>query len=515
MSKKAPKVVIFDTTLRDGEQSPGCSMNFDEKIRMAKQLAKLKVDVIEAGFPIASVGDFEAVQEIAKTVKGPVICGLARANKKDIKRCADAIEPAKKRRIHTFISSSDIHLKYQLKKTRDEVLKEVEKSVKYAVSLCDDVEYSAMDATRSDWNYLKQMFQVAIDHGATTLNVPDTVGYTTPQEMYDLFSFLKAELTDMNRVRLSAHCHNDLGLAVANSIAAVRGGATQVECTINGIGERAGNCSLEELVMAFHVRPDNLPFETKIEKAQIYPTSKLLTSITGINVQPNKAIVGDNAFAHESGIHQDGVLKNKLTYEIMTPATVGVPQNKLVLGKHSGRHAFKEKLKSLGYPLTGDDFQTVFEEFKALADLKKEVFDEDIIALVDTRIHEDYEYELGAVQVSSGNFAVPTATVEIHKKNGDVIKTACFGDGPVDAVFKAIKTLTGFTGRLKKFVVNSVTGGTDAQGGVFVTIEDEGRVVRANGSHTDIVVASAQAYLSAINKLAFYNRSDDKPEKLI
>lgn len=506
-------IIIFDTTLRDGEQSPGCSMNLDEKLKMAHQLAKLKVDVIEAGFPVASPGDFDAVHEIAKQIKGPTICGLARANKKDIKRCADAVEPAKKRRIHTFISSSDIHLKYQLKKTREEVLKETDAAVSYARTFVNDVEFSAMDATRSDWQYLKQMFQVAIDCGATTLNVPDTVGYTVPNEYYDLIAFLCAELNGLKNVRLSVHCHNDLGLAVANSLAAIRAGATQVECTVNGIGERAGNCSLEEVIMALHVRHDLMPFQTHIDKSQIYPSSKLLSSITGIQVQPNKAIVGENAFAHESGIHQDGVLKNKLTYEIMTPETVGISKGKLVMGKHSGRHAFKEKLKELGYPLTGDEFQTVFEEFIKLADLKKEVFDEDIVALVDSSMQSSQKYELQTIQVSSGNFSVPSATVTI-KVDDKILKDAEFGDGPVDAAYCAIKKITGFKGKLQKYSVNSITGGTDAQGTVFVTVEDSGRTVRATGSHTDIIVASAIAFLSAINKLEFYNRSDDRPEKI-
>lgn len=508
---QAKRVIIFDTTLRDGEQSPGCSMTLDEKLRMAQQLALLKVDVIEAGFPIASPGDFAAVQEIAKKIKGPAICGLARANKKDIKRCFDAIEPAKKPRIHTFISSSDIHLKYQLRKTREEVLAEVKKAVSYSRSLCDDVEFSAMDATRSDWTYLKQMFQMAIDEGATTLNVPDTVGYTVPHEFYELIGFLKSELK--GQFRLSVHCHNDLGLAVANSIAAIRAGAEQVECTVNGIGERAGNCSLEEIVMAGFVRHDDLAFETRIDKKQIYPTSKLLSSITGISVQPNKAIVGENAFAHESGIHQDGVLKNKLTYEIMTPDTIGISHNKLVMGKHSGRHAFREKLKELGYPLNGDEFELVFEEFIKLADVKKEVFDDDIVALVDSRIHQDQKYQLEALQVSSGNFAVPSATVSLNV-DGKPHKAAAFGDGPVDAAFNAVKQITGFKGQLKRFVINAITGGTDAQGTVFVTLEDAGRVVRATGSHTDIIVASVEAYLMGLNRLAFYNRSDDRPEKL-
>jgi len=510
---KKNRIVIFDTTLRDGEQSPGCSMNLDEKVRLAKQLAKLKVDVIEAGFPIASPGDFNAVYEIARQVKGPTICALARAKRKDIKQCADAVAPASKKRIHTFISSSDIHLKYQLKKEKGEVLREAAKAVEYSRSLCDDVEFSAMDATRSDWNYLREMFQIAIDNGASTINIPDTVGYVLPNEYYDLITFLKNNLKGLDKVRMSVHCHNDLGLAVANSLSAIQAGATQVECTINGIGERAGNCSMEEVVMSLYVRQDLLKYETKIQKSQIYPASKLLTSITGINVQPNKAIVGENAFAHESGIHQDGVLKNKLTYEIMSPQTIGISSSRLVMGKHSGRHAFRNKLKQLGYPLSGDEFQKIFNEFIKLADLKKEVFDDDIISLVDSRIHENQKFELDTIQASSGNFAIPSATVSI-KVDGEIKKTAAFGDGPVDASFRAIRKLTGFKGKLLKFSINSITGGADAQGGVLVTIKDKGKTVRAHGSDTDIIVASAQAFLSSINKLEFYNRSSDKPEKL-
>lgn len=504
------RIIIFDTTLRDGEQSPGCSMNNDEKLRMAKQLARMKVDVIEAGFPIASPGDFESVHQIAKEVKGPTIAGLARANKKDIERCAQAVEPAKKGRIHTFISSSDIHLKYQLKKSRDEVLKETEKAVKLAYKLCKDVEFSAMDATRSDWDYLAQMFQVAIDHGATTLNIPDTVGYTIPSEFYDLVSFLDANLKKDKNVILSVHCHNDLGLSVANSLAAIQAGARQVECTINGIGERAGNCSLEEIVMGLQVRKDKMPYTTKIDQSQIYNSSKLLTSITGITVQPNKAIVGENAFAHESGIHQDGVLKNKLTYEIMRPETVGIPNNKLVLGKHSGRHAFKERLKALGLNVTGDAFQTAFEEFKKLADLKKNVYDDDLISLVDRQVAHEQKYKLDALQTTSGNFSVPSATVSLEI-DGEKVKTAEFGDGPIDATFSAIKKLTGFNGNLVKYVVSSVTGGTDAQGEVFVTLEDKGKTVRGSGHHTDVIVASAEAFLNALNKLEYYN----KPKNLM
>lgn len=507
------RVIIFDTTLRDGEQSPGCSMNVAEKIKMAKQLARMKVDVIEAGFPIASPGDFDAVHRIAKEVKGPIICGLARANKKDIERCAEAVAPAKRRRIHTFISSSDIHLKYQLKKTREQVLKETEKAVAFAVSLCPDVEFSAMDATRSDWDYLTQMFQIAIDNGATTLNIPDTVGYTIPSEFFELVSHLNANLKQDGNVILSVHCHNDLGLAVANSLAAVQAGARQVECTVNGIGERAGNCSLEEIVMGLEVRRDKLHFATHLDQKQIYASSKLLSSITGIVVQPNKAIVGENAFAHESGIHQDGVLKNKLTYEIMTPESVGIPKNKLVLGKHSGRHAFKDRLAQLGYPLPAEALDQVFEDFKKLADLKKSVYDEDLIALVDQQIAAKKRFELAWLQVSSGNFAVPAATVSLCI-DGVEKKIAEFGDGPVDATFKAITKLTGFAGNVTKYVVNSITGGTDAQGEVYVTLEDAGKTVRGSGAHTDIIVASALAFLAALNKLEYYSKPKNLMEYL-
>lgn len=502
------QIIIFDTTLRDGEQSPGCTMHLDEKLRMARQLAKLGVDVIEAGFPIASDGDFEAVHEIAKAVKGPTICGLARANKKDIERCAQAVEPAKKRRIHTFISSSDIHLEFQLKKSREQVLKETEAAVKFARKSCDDVEFSAMDATRSDWDYLAKMFQVAIDCGATTLNVPDTVGYTIPSEFYELISFLKSRLKMGPQVRLSVHCHNDLGLAVANSLAAIQAGARQVECTVNGIGERAGNCSMEEVVMACYVRQDKLSYKTGVHLEQIFPSSQLLSSITGIQVQPNKAIVGENAFAHESGIHQDGVLKNKLTYEIMTPETLGIPQNRLVLGKHSGRAAFRDRLKHLGVPADGAMLERAFEEFKKLTDIKKSVFDEDIIKIVEGQSGVKQRFALESIQAAGGTFGVPNATVSLTI-DGEVHKKAAFGDGPIDAVYQAIRELTGFTGKLTKYRVNSVTGGTDALGEVFVTIEDGAKKVRASASHTDVVVASALAFLAAINRLEYYNKPKD------
>jgi len=501
-------IIIFDTTLRDGEQSPGCSMNIEEKLRMAKQLAKLGVDVIEAGFPIASPGDFEAVHQIAKDVQGPIICGLARANPKDIARCAQAVEPAKRRRIHTFISSSDIHLQYQLKKSREEVLVDAANAVKYARTFVDDVEFSAMDATRSDWNYLLSMFQVAIDNGAMTLNIPDTVGYTIPTEFFELVSFLKAGLKGAEAVRLSVHCHNDLGLAVANSLAAIQAGARQVECTVNGIGERAGNCSMEEIVMTLHVRKDKFGLGTGIVQDQIYPSSRLLTTITGMTVQPNKAIVGENAFAHESGIHQDGLLKNKLTYEIMTPELLGIPSNKMVLGKHSGRAAFRDKLKTLGYDMGGDALDKLFDEFKILADKKKNVYDEDIMALIDGQLPDDLKYQLVSLSAAGGLDVKPGATVAL-KINGQTSQASAVGDGTVDAVFQAIKQLTGFAGALTKYQVKSVTGGTDAIGEVYVTLEDSGRKVRATGAHTDVLVGSAMAFLQALNKLEFYKKPKD------
>ncbi|MBU0505807.1 2-isopropylmalate synthase [bacterium] len=509
---KNNNIIIFDTTLRDGEQSPGCSLNLEEKLRMARQLVRLKVDVIEAGFPEASPGDFRAVQEIAKQIKGPIICGLARANKKNIKHCDEALAPAKKKRIHTFISSSDIHLKYQLKKTRAQVLKQAITAVSYARSLCSDVEFSAMDASRSDPKYLLELYQAVIDAGALTINIPDTVGYSLSNEFYKLVYFLNENLKKTDKVSISVHCHNDLGLAVANSLASIQAGATQVECTVNGIGERAGNCSLEEVVMGIYVRKDLFPYQTKIDKKQIYRSSRLLSALTGIDVQPNKPIVGENAFAHEAGIHQDGVLKNKTTYEIIRPQVVGVPSNKLVLGKHSGRHALQDRLRKLGYQLGHEELRVVFSSFKRLSDVKKKVFDDDLIALVDSHITHDQRYVLDSIQVVSGNFAVPAATISLAF-DGSIKKESAVGDGPVDAAFQAIKKLTGFKGRLTHFSVRSITGGTDAQGGVFVAIEKDGKVMRATSSHTDIIVASAEAFITAINKFEHYHFKD-KPEQI-
>jgi len=450
-------VKIFDTTLRDGEQSPGFSMNVAEKIRVAKRLEQMGVDVIEAGFPVASQGDFEAVQAIAAEIKETVVAGLARAHPNDIDRAWEAVKKAERPMIHTFISSSDIHLEHQLKMSRKDVLSQAVRAVKRAKKYTDDVEFSAMDATRSDREYLAQMIGEAIDAGATTVNIPDTVGYAVPGEFGELIGYLVENVTNIQEAVVSVHCHNDLGLAVANSLAAVRNGTRQVECTINGIGERAGNTALEEIVMALKVRKGLIGLDTRIQTEQIYPMSRLVSSITGIRVQPNKAIVGANAFAHESGIHQDGLLKNKITYEIMTPEAVGLSKSTLVLGKHSGRHAFGDRVKSLGYNLTGDQMKKAFQAFKNLCDLKKSVYDEDIEAIVaDEIIQIPDKYRLTFLSVTSGSELIPTATVQMEI-DGKVIKTADLGNGPVDAVFKTIKKITGDTSNLVRYEVDAIT----------------------------------------------------------
>jgi len=496
-------VKIFDTTLRDGEQSPGFSMNVAEKIRVAKRLEQMGVDVIEGGFPIASEGDFEAVQAIAAEIKETVVAGLARANPNDIDRAWEAVQKAARPMIHTFISSSDIHLEHQLKMSRKDVLKQAVKAVKRAKSYTDDVEFSAMDATRSDRGYLAQMIGEAIDAGATTVNIPDTVGYTVPGEFSELIRYLVENIPNIGEAVVSVHCHNDLGLAVANSLGAVENGARQVECTINGIGERAGNTALEEIVMALKVRKDLIGLDTRIRTEQIYPTSRLISSITGIRVQPNKAIVGANAFAHESGIHQDGLLKNKATYEIMTPETVGLSKSTLVLGKHSGRHAFSDRVKNLGYELTGDQMEKAFQAFKNLCDLKKHIYDEDIEAIVaDEIIKIPDKYRLTFLAVTSGSELIPTATVQMEI-DGKVIKAADLGNGPVDAVFKTIKRITGDTSNLVRYEVDAITGGTDAQGSVKCTLEKDGLTVIGHGRDTDIIVASGKAYINALNKLDY------------
>jgi len=495
-------VAIFDTSLRDGEQSPGFSMNIQEKLQVARQLERLNVDSIEAGFPVASDGDFEAVRQIARTIKSCNVAALARANREDIDRAWEAIREAASPIIHTFISTSDFHLKYQLHLSREQVLEKAVDAVKRAKSRTPFVEFSAMDATRTDRDYLCQVVQAAIEAGAVTVNIPDTVGYAIPQEFGALIRYLFEKVNNIDKAVISVHCHNDLGLAVANSLAAVLNGARQVECTINGIGERAGNASMEEIVMSIRTRKDFFSLTTRMVTEQIYATSRLLSQITGVNVQPNKAVVGANAFSHESGIHQDGLLKEKITYEIMTPESIGIPQSRLVLGKHSGRHAFRDRLKKLGYELDEAELNAVFKRFKDLADKKKEVFDEDLLAIIaEETLRVNEKYRLLHMTVASGTVAIPTATVEMEV-NGEVIKEAGFGDGPVDAAFKTIAKITGTKSRLLKYAVNAITGGTDAQGEVTVRLEENDQIVTGQGAHTDVIIASAKAYIHALNRLA-------------
>jgi len=498
---------IFDTTLRDGEQSPGCSMNLGEKLRLARQLERLGVDVIEAGFPIASEGDFEAVRAVARELREASVCGLARTGREDVERALSAHDGAARPRLHTFIATSDIHLKHKLRMSREQVLAEVERAVKQARAHCDDVEFSAEDATRSDWDYLVEVFTVALRAGARTLNVPDTVGYTQPDEYAKLIRFLRERVPDSAQAVFAVHCHNDLGLAVANSLAAVLAGARQIECTVNGIGERAGNTSLEEVVMSLKTRPDVYAgLDTRVVTREIYPTSRLLSSTIGIPVQPNKAIVGDNAFAHEAGIHQDGVLKAAITYEIMTPQSIGRASNELVLGKHSGRHAFRERLAELGFTLEDEPFEEAFRRFKALADAKKTIWNEDLEALAtDAVVRTDERFQLEEVTVLSGTFAKPTATVAL-RIDGELRKATALGIGPVDAIFKAIAELTDTKSELERFHVNAITGGMDALGEVSVAVSEDGRRVIGNGADPDIIVASARAYVHALNKLEWHKR---------
>jgi 2-isopropylmalate synthase len=491
---------IFDTTLRDGEQSPGASMNVDEKIQLAKQLVRLGVDIIEAGFPIASPGDFDAVKKIADEVRGATIAGLARAREEDIRRAFEAVRGAPKRRIHTFHSTSDIHLKHQFRVSREEALKRSVKMVKLARSLVEDVEFSPMDATRTELPYLLDVVEAVIEAGASTVNIPDTVGYTTPAEFGNTIRAIKERIGDS--AVISVHCHNDLGLAVANSLSAVMNGAGQVECTVNGIGERAGNCSMEEVVMNLKTRKDFYGVTTNINTEEIIRTSRLLTRITGIPVQPNKAIVGANAFAHESGIHQDGLLKEKMTYEIMHPEDIGLKQTELVLGKHSGRHAFKERLRELGYELSDEEIETAFLKFKHLADQKKDIFDDDIATLVSEEVSKIPEtYHLVDLAIESGTGVKPTATLRL-KVRGRAIRKVAHGDGPVDAVYRAIASISKTKSNLLRFEVKSITGGTDALGEVLVALEEDGVKVRGQGADTDILVAAAKAYINALNKLA-------------
>jgi len=497
------RIFIFDTTLRDGEQSPGYTMNTQEKLRLAKQLEALGVDIIEAGFPIASDGDFEAVRQIAETIKDSEVAALARANDEDIDRAWEAIKHAQNARIHVFISTSDIHLKYQLRKNRDEVLKIAVSAVKRAKKYTSNVEFSAMDATRSDRDYLCKVFAETIEAGATTINVPDTVGYAVPTEFGELIRYIREHVPNISKAIISVHCHNDLGLAVANSVEAIKEGARQVECTINGIGERAGNASLEEIAMILRTRKDIFDAETRIVTEKIYPTSRLITTITGVPVQPNKAIVGANAFAHESGIHQDGLLKSKFTYEIMTPESVGISKSSLVLGKHSGRHAFNSRVKELGYTLDDKSLNLAFKRFKALSDMKKYIYDEDIVMIIMDEVYKVPEkYKLLYLTVTCGNTTIPTATVKLEI-DGVTYQDAGYGDGPVDAAFKIIKRLVKTNSKLLKFSVSSVTQDMDAQGEVFVKLEEKGFTVTGKGADTDIIVASAKAYINALNKLEY------------
>lgn len=494
-------VKIFDTTLRDGEQAPGCGMTAEEKLRVAYQLEKLGVDVIEAGFPASSEGDFQSVKLISESIRSCEIAGLCRANFNDIDRGWEAVKGAESPRIHTFIATSNIHLKHKLGKTRDEVLEIISAAVKHAKRYTENVEFSCEDATRTDLDYLCKAVDIAIKAGATTINIPDTVGYTVPEEFSYIIRTLKEKVESLDKVILSVHCHNDLGLAVANSIAAIKEGARQVECTINGLGERAGNASLEEIVMALKVRHDRNPFKTRIVTEQIYPTSRLVAHVTGVNVQPNKAIVGANAFAHEAGIHQDGVLKERITYEIMTPEEVGIPSNKIILGKHSGRHGFKRRLEEFGYFLSESDFQRVFQRFKELADKKKYVFDEDIEALIsDEFVRSSNFYRIISANFASGTDMRPVATVKLLIDDEEVTVSE-YGDGPVDAAYKAISKATGISPNLEHYIVAAITGGTDAQGEVTVRIEEDGVVSQGQGASTDIIVASAKAFINALNKL--------------
>jgi 2-isopropylmalate synthase len=500
-------VIIFDTTLRDGEQSPGFTMGIEEKLMMARQLERLGVDVIEAGFPISSKGDFEAVERISAEIKQCEIAALARTKRDDIERAYQAIRSAAHPRIHIFVSTSDIHLVHQLRKTREEVMKMAVEAVRLAKSFIDDVEFSPMDATRSDRNYLCKVVESVIEAGSTTVNIPDTVGYCMPWEFASLIKHIQQHVRGIEKTVLSVHCHNDLGLATSNSLIAILEGARQVECTVNGIGERAGNASLEEIAMSIKARQDLLQYHTSIRSEQIYPASRLLAKITGVNVQPNKAIVGRNAFSHESGIHQDGVLKHRTTYEIITPESVGISKSSLVLGKHSGRHAFLERLKDLGFTLDGEQIEQAFRRFKILAEKKTEIFDEDMEAIVtETVIRAADKFKLTGLTVVCGTAATPIATVSLQV-NETSTKGSEFGDGPVDATFKAIRNLTRTKSRFLSYSVNSITGGTDAQGEVTVRLEENGNIVTGQGAHEDIIMASAMAYLNALNRLAYLEKN--------
>lgn len=493
-------IKILDTTLRDGEQSPGCSMTIEEKLVLAKKLDQAGVDIIEAGFAIASEGDFEAIQAVSKVVENATVSSLSRALKKDIHRAWESVRYAKKPRIHTFIATSKIHMEHKLQMTEDEVYDQAVKMVTYAKSLCDDIEFTAEDAVRTEYDFLKRIYQGAIDAGATVLNIPDTVGYTTPDEYYSLFNNLSNDLKNLENVDLSVHCHNDLGLAVANSLAAIKGGATQIECTINGIGERAGNASLEEIVMAIKTRKDVYDVKTDFDSKKIMDLSKTVSFITGVKVQPNKAIVGDNAFAHESGIHQHGVLKNKETYEIMTPESIGLETNSIVLGKHSGRHAFVDRLKGMGFTLTEEEINDAFKKFKDLVDVKKTIYEKDLIAIVeDRRVEAPIVYDLKDYVISTGSDKKNMATVTLIKDN-EIFEQVAGGDGPVDSAYNAIAKISGIKSKLMDYKMESVTEGEDAQGEAHIKIAFDDYLVTGRGVSPSVIEASIYAYVNALNR---------------
>jgi 2-isopropylmalate synthase len=498
------RVIIFDTTLRDGEQSPGCSMNLAEKLEMARALRDLGVDIIEAGFPIASPGDFESVQAIAREIHGPTIAGLARCNPADIDRAADALKEATKKRIHVFLATSAVHREFKLKMSREEILQRAKEGVTRAKGHVEDVEFSPEDAARTELDFLAEVCEIAIEAGATTLNIPDTVGYAVPSHYADIIRYLKKNVRGSDKVVYSVHCHNDLGLAVANSLAALLEGARQVECTINGIGERAGNTALEEIVMAMRTRQDFYNLTTGINTRLLCPTSRKLSNVTGMHVQRNKAIVGQNAFAHEAGIHQDGMLKNRSTYEIMKPEDVGIPSTDLVLGKHSGRHALKQRIQDLGYSVDETQIQRVFEAFKVLADRKKSIYDADIEALVENQLHSGTSEAWTLVNFTcSASFGVPpTAAVTLKHADGRTVCEPAVGDGPVDAVLKSIQRGTGIDLKVTDYKVRSVTGGLDAQGEAVVEVEYDNRKLSGRGVNTNVIEASAQAFLQVINRIA-------------
>ena len=506
------QIVIFDTTLRDGEQSPGASMNLAEKMEVAQALVDLGVDVIEAGFPIASPGDFEAVSEIAKTVRGSIICGLARCRPEDVDRAWEAVKHAERPRIHVFLATSAIHREFKLKLGKEQIIERAVAGVRRAVEYCPDVEFSPEDAARTEPDFLCEVVQAAIDAGATTVNIPDTVGYATPAQMSNCIKVLRRRVPNIDQAVISVHCHNDLGMAVANSLAAVEAGAGQVECTINGIGERAGNCSLEEIVMALRTRNDFYHADTRVLSRRLVPTSRLVANITGMLVQRNKAIVGQNAFAHEAGIHQDGMLKERTTYEIMRPEDVGLTISDLVLGKHSGRAALADRAKALGYHLTGEQLNVVFREFKTLADKKKEIYDADLTALVEQQIRAVSElWSIESYELSSGTGKVPEVTLTVRRGDETLSARMASGDGPIDAVFLAIGKLTGISVVCKDFRVHSVTVGQDAQGEVTVQLEYQNELYRGRGVSTDTVEASAKAFLNAIHRMVSMIDRDRQP----